>query len=201
MKQLIELQIVPAQVEYRRTESKMEYVNADIKMQMKSHDGGGLQMQNKPAKVNIDSYACRSSIGPGFQSVGDNLKNYASKGISDAQSSTATFASRGQQMMKTQRGEEMITKFAKQDTYKNVKMNIGIDFIPRVAPEITVDKGELTVQFEMDKLEFDWKMTEQEIHFTPGSITVEMVQRPDVIVRYVGGPNYVPKASDPNFAG
>lgn len=201
MRQLIEIQIVPGQFELRKTDPKIEYENADVKMNMNKREGGGMKIQTKAAKVNVDTYACRSSIGPGFQSVGDNIKDYANKGNSVADSATAKYASRGQQLLKTQRGEELITTFAKQDTYKNVKMNIGIDFIPKVAPEITVDKGDISMQFEMDKLEFDWKMSEQKLNFTPGSISIEMVQRPDVIVRYVGGPNYVPKASDPNYAG
>lgn len=201
MKQLIELQIVPAQVQYRRTDPKIEYVNADVKMQMKNNRGEGPQIQSKPAKVNVDTYACRSSMGPGFQNVGDNIASYSDKGKSMAYASTAKYANRGQQLLKTQRGQELITSFARQDTFKNVKMNIGIDFIPKVSPDITVDAGDISIQFEMDKLEFDWKMQEQELHFTPGTISVEVVQRPDVIVKYVGGPNYVPKSSDPNYRG
>lgn len=201
MRQLLEIQIVPGQFELRKTDPKIEYDNADVKMQMKKQDGGGLEIQTKQARVNVDSYACRASIGPGCQNVGDHIKAYADAGKSAANSATAKYAGRGQQLLKTQRGEELITSFAKQDSFKNVKMNIGIDFIPKVAPEISVEEGDISMQFGVDKLEFDWKMNEQKMNFTPGSVKIEMVQRPDVIVRYVGGPNYVPKASDPNYAG
>lgn len=196
MRQLIEIQIVPGQFEIRRTDPKIEYTNAKVDMSIKRNEGAGMKIQTKPVKVNIDSYAARSSLGPHGQSVSDNIKSYASKGNSAAQNSTATYANRGQQLLKTQRGEELITRFAKQDTFKNVKMNIGLDFLPKVAPDITVDSGDITMQFELDKLEFDWKMTEQQLHFTPGTITLEMVQRPDVIVRYVGGPSYFPQSAN-----
>lgn len=200
MSQLIELQIIPAQIELRRKEAKIEYVNADVKVQQNTKKGN-FEIDIKQAKVNVDTYKSRSSIGPSFQSVEDSIRSYAQKGNSAAQSSTATYASRGQQQMKAMKGQELITSFARQDTFKNVKMNIGIDFIPKVAPEITVDTGDISIRLEMDQLEFDWKMQEQKLQFTPGEISVEMVQRPDVIVRYVGGPNYVPKASDPNYDG
>lgn len=198
MRQLIELQIVPAQIELRKTEAKIEYTNSKPSHTMNKRDGS-LEIQTKSAKVHVDTYASVSSMGPGFMSVKDNIKQYADKGNSDAQSATAKYASRGQQLNKIKAGEELITQFAKQDTYKDVKMNIGLDFVPRVAPEVTTEPGDIQIQFVPDQLEFDWNMQEHELHFTPGKIEVEMVQRPDVIVRYVGEPNYVPKASAPSY--
>lgn len=198
MKQLIELQIVPAQIELRKTDAKIEYVNAKPSHTMKTQEGT-FNIDTKPAKVYVDTYACRSSMGPGFMSVKDNIKQYADKGQSEAYGATAKYASRGQQLNKTKRGEELITQFAKQDTYKNIKMNIGIDFIPRVAPEVTTEPGDIQIQLEADQLKFDWNMQEHELKFTRGSIEVELVQRPDVIVRYVGEPNYVPKSSAPGY--
>ena len=35
--------------------------------------------------------------------------------------------------------------------------------------------------------------------FVPGDIEFTMTQRPDVIIKYVGGPLYVPPSSDPNY--
>lgn len=191
MKQLLELQIVPAQVEYRRTDAQIEYVNSDAKMKL-NINRGEMKIDSRPTKVNVDTYACRASMGSGFQKVGDNISEYASKGNMAAENATAQYAQRGRAMANTQLGEELITQFAKQDTYKNVKMNIGIDFIPRVAPTVNVEAGEITMDFQMDQLDFDWELQDHELKFTPGSISVEVVQRPDVIVRYVGEPNYVP---------
>lgn len=198
MKQLIELQIIPAQIELRKTDAKLEYVNASASQNMRK-TGGELSIQTKSAKVHVDTYACRSSMGPGFVSVKDNIKQYADKGFSTADGATAKYANRGQQLNKVKNGQELITQFAKQDHYKNVKMNIGIDFIPRVAPEVTVEPADIQIDYQPEQLQFDWNLQEFELQFTPGSIEVEMVQRPDVIVRYIGEPNYVPKSSAPNY--
>lgn len=200
MQRMIELQIIPAQIELRKTEAKIEYTNAKVQQQM-SRKKGGLEITTKAAKVHVDTYQCRRSIGDSFMNVKDHIKEYANKGNSAAQNATATYASRGQQLLKVKNGEELITRFAKADSFKNVKMNIGIDFIPKVAPQVTVEPGQIDIHFEADQLSFDWKNTEQQLHFTPGKIEVQMVQRPDVIVRYVGGPVYVPKSADPNYRG
>ena len=37
------------------------------------------------------------------------------------------------------------------------------------------------------------------MEFTPGDIQIEVTQQPDVIIKYVGGPLYVPPSSDPNY--
>lgn len=200
MQQMIEMQIIPAKLEYRKTEAQIEYVNAKAKSQV-SRQEGGLQVQTKQAKVYVDSYQCRRSLGPGFQSVADSIKAYADKGLADANAATAKYASRGIQQMKAPLGHSMIPEFAKQDTFKDVNMNIGIDFLPRVAPEVSVEPGSIDISFTPDQLDFDWSMSKQQLKFTPGKIETEMVQRPDVIVRYVGGPMYVPKSSDPSYSG
>ena len=51
----------------------------------------------------------------------------------------------------------------------------------------------------MDKLNFDWKFNQGDFEFTPGDIEFTMTQRPEVIIKYIGGPIYVPPSSDPNY--
>ena len=34
----------------------------------------------------------------------------------------------------------------------------GLTFIPTVGPDISWDPGELNIRFEMDKLNFDWRV-------------------------------------------
>lgn len=189
MKQLIELQIVPGKYEMRRTEPKIEYVNADVSHTINRVEGDGLKIQTSPTRMKVDTFEARNSIRP--DNMMEVLKEASQKGRQKATSGTSTYASRGQMLLKVKKGEELISQFARQDTYKDVKMNIGIDFIPKGGADISWDPGEINTRFEMDKLEFDWKMTEQELRFTPGSIRIEMTQRPDVIVKYVGGFHYV----------
>ena len=82
---------------------------------------------------------------------------------------------------------------------KDVKTNVGIDFLPKVGPEITWDPGEMNIRYEMDKLNFDWKLNQASFEFTPGDIEFTVTQRPEVVIKYIGGPIYVPPSSDPNY--
>lgn len=71
-------------------------------------------------------------------------------------------------------------------------MNVNIDFLPSAAPDLSWEGGELSIRYEMDKLNFNWRMNQMNFTFVPGDIEFTMTQRPDVIIKYVGGPLYVP---------
>ena len=82
---------------------------------------------------------------------------------------------------------------------KNYKPNVALDFIPKTGPEIDWDPAELNIKYEMDKLTFDWKINKTGFEFVPGDIEFTVTQRPEVVIKYVGGPIYVPPSADPNY--
>ena len=55
------------------------------------------------------------------------------------------------------------------------------------------------IRYEMDKLNFDWRVIRPQFEFTPGDIELSVTQKPDVIIKYMGGPLYVPPSADPNY--
>ena len=61
------------------------------------------------------------------------------------------------------------------------------------------DEGEINIRYEMDKLNFDWRMGQGEVQFVPGNIEFTVTQQPDVIIKYIGGPVYVPPSADPEY--
>jgi hypothetical protein len=194
MKPLIEITSVPIQIEMKTTNAKLEYARGTAEMEI-SRDKGGLQIKSRPIKVNIDTFEARNSVTP---TLARSLEQSAQKGQQAAYTATATFAQQGNLMMRTKLGEEVITQFSKESLMEGVQ-DIGMTFLPSVGPEITWDVGEMNIRYEMDKLNFDWKIGGGSFEFTPGDIEFTVTQRPEVIIKYVGGPIYVPPSSDPNY--
>ena len=186
MQPLIEITTVPIQIEMKTTSAKLEYARGTAEMEI-SRNQGGLSIKSRPIRVNIDTYEASNSVTP---TLARNLEQGAQKGQQAAYQATATYAQQGKLMMETKVGEEMITKFAADAMMKNVKTGVGLDFIPKAPPEITWDVGEMNIRYEMDKLNFE---------FTPGDIEFTVTQRPEVVIKYLGGPIYVPPSSDPNY--
>ena len=195
MKPLIEITTVPIQIEMKTTHAKLEYARGTAEMEI-SRDNGSLKIKSRPIKVNIDTYEARNSLSP---TLARYLEQSAQKGKQAAYEATATYASQGQLLLKTQVGEELVTQFAEDAMMKDVKTNVGIQFLPDPGAEITWDPGEMTIRYEMDKLNIDWRMNEGSFEFIPGDIEFTVTQRPDVVIKYVGGPIYVPPSSDPNY--
>ena len=194
MKPLIEITTVPIQIEMKTTNAKLDYARGTAEMEV-SRDKGGLQIKSRPIRVNIDTFEARNSITP---TAVRSIEQAAQKGRQAAYTATATIAQQGKLMMETKLGEEVITKFAK-DAYKENIRDVSLDFLPSVPPEITWDVGEMNIRYEMDKLNFDWKIGGGSFEFTPGDIEFTVTQRPEVLIKYVGGPIYVPPSSDPNY--
>ena len=194
MKPLIEITTVPIQIEMKTTNAKLEYARGTVEMEI-SRDKGGLNIKSRPIRVNIDTFEARNSITP---TLARSLEQGAQNGQQAAYQATATYAQQGKLMMETRLGEEVITKFSRESLMKNVK-DVGLTFLPSTGPEITWDVGEMNIRYEMDKLNFDWKFGEGDFKFTPGDIELTVTQRPEVIIKYIGGPIYVPPSSDPNY--
>ena len=193
MKPLIEITTVPIQIEMKTTNAKLEYARGTAEMEI-SRDKGGLQIKSRPIRVNIDTFEARNTVTP---TLARSLQQGAQKGQQAAYQATATYAQQGKLMMETKLGEEVITQFAKSAMIDTRQEALG--FIPETGPEITWDAGEMNIRYEMDKLNFDWRVNRPQFEFTPGDIEFTVTQRPEVVIKYIGGPIYVPPSADPNY--
>ena len=192
---LIEIKSVPIEIEMRVTDAKLEYSRGTVDMQV-TRGKGGLSIKSSPIRVNLDTFEARNSVTP---TLATQMKQTAQAGKQAAYEATATYARQGQILLQAKIGEEMVTKFAAEAQTKDLKTNVGIQFLPTQGVDITWDKGELNIRYEMDKLNFDWRNQQGNFQFTPGDIQISVKQQPDVIIKYVGGALYVPPSSDPNY--
>ena len=193
MKPLIEITTVPIEIQMKVTNARLEYARGTAQMEI-SRDRGGLSIRSRPIRVNIDTFEARSSVMPTTAQI---IQQQAQKGMQGAYQATGVIAREGRMMMEA-KIKNVVPQLAKQQTMGEL-VNSNIQFLPSAAPEISWDGGELSIRYEMDKLNFDWRMGQMNFTFVPGDIEFTMTQRPDVIIKYVGGPLYVPPSADPNY--
>ncbi len=195
MNPLIEIKSVPIEIEMKVSHAKLEYTRGTADLEI-SREKGGLRIHSKPIQLKIDTFEARSSVVP---TTAQSIAQNAQRGKQAVYEATAEYARQGQLLLTAKIGEEMITKFAADQQAKHVKTNVGIDFIPKAGPDLDWSPSEMNIRFEMDKLNFDWRLSQQHFEFTPGDIEISMTQRPEVVITYVGGPIYVPRSADPNY--
>ena len=194
MEPLIEITTVPIEIQMKVTNARLEYARGTAQMEV-SRDKGGLNIRSRPIRVNIDTFEARSSVTPTTSHI---IQHQAQEAIQSAFQSTSVLAREGRMMMEAKINQDVIPQLAKQENIGE-PTNVNIQFLPSAPADITWDGGELSIRYEMDKLNFDWRMNQMSFTFIPGDIEFTMTQRPDVIIKYVGGPVYVPPSSDPDY--
>ncbi len=195
---LIEIKTVPIELEMKTKNAQLLYSRGTAEMEI-SRDKGGVSIKSRPIKVKMDSFEAQNSIRP---TTVRSIEQAAQKGKQAAYEATATYAQRGQLMLRAQVGEELVTQFAEEDFDKQMiayKQEFGLDFIPKGGVDLQWEGGEMQIRYEMDKLNFNWKTGGVGFEFVPGDIEISVVQRPEVIIKYVGEPMYVPPSANPNY--
>lgn len=192
---LIEIKTVPIEIEMKTTQAEFKHIRGTADLEV-SRDKGGMQIKSRPVKVNIDTFEARNSVVP---TPARAIAQEAQEGQQAAYEATATYARQGQLLLNAKIGEDLITRFANDAVTKDLKTNVGLKFIPTTGPEISTEPAEMTIRYELDKLNFDWRIQQPEFEFTPGDIEISVKQRPEVVIEYVGGPLYVPPSADPNY--
>lgn len=195
MRQLLEITSVPIEIEMRTSRAQLQYTRGTAELEI-SRDKKGLSIKSRPIQLNMDTFEMRQSIVP---SAPRSIEQSAQKGRQAAYSATASLAQEGELYLKAKFGEDVQAQISKTAISEEMYSQPAMAFIPTEGPEIDWNPGEMNIRYEMDKLNIDWRMGEGEFKFTPGDIELTVTQRPDVVIKYVGGPIYVPPSSDPNY--
>ena len=192
---LIEITTVPIEIEMKTTNAHLEYARGTAEMEV-SRDRGGLSIRSRPIRVNIDTFEARNSVAP---TVPTAIHQAAQAGRQAVYEATAAYARQGRMMMETKVGQDVMNQIAAASTGVGRDVNVNIDFLPSAGANLSWEGGEMRIRYEMDKLNFDWRMQQMHFEFIPGDIEISVTQQPDVIIKYVGGPLYVPPSADPNY--
>ena len=189
---LIEIKTVPIEIKMKTTNASLEYVRGTAEMELSRSDNGGLNIKSRPIKVDMDAFRPRGGGGAMprgvTQSAGSGPQTYQA---------TATYARQGQEMMLDARLNQQNLTIPQGVAAPQVSANT-VETLPQTIGDERAD-GSMEIRYEMDKLNFDWKIDQGEFKFTPGDIEITVEQHPSVTIKYVGGPIYVPPSSDPNY--
>lgn len=193
MERLIEIKTVPIELEMKVNHARLDYKRSTVDLEI-SRDQGGLQIRSKPIKVNIDTFEARNSVSP---TAMRSIEQAAQRGQQKVYDTTATYARRGDLLLEAKIGEQLISQFAMES--QQVNTDFAMKWLPTTGPDISWDGGELNIRYEMDKLNFDWRMDNGNMEFIPGNIEFTVTQQPDVIIKYIGGPVYVPPSANSDY--
>ncbi len=198
MEQLIKITTVPIEYEFKINDAKLERKSGTAELEI-SRNEGGMQIRSRPVKLRIDSFEASNSVVP---TTMRSVEQAAQRGKQSAYEATAQFASEGKMMLRgiMNPGSEVLSQVIAQRN-DTTPAQIGLNFIPSTPPEISWEAPEFSIEYQMDKLNFDAKINTGNIEFIPGSIELSITQHPSVSIEYVGDPIYVPPSAAELFGG
>lgn len=194
MEQLLKITTIPIQYELKINNARIEYNRSNAQVEI-SRSNGEFTMKSRPVKLNLDSYEARSSVVPTLK---QSIQNTAQKGHEAVYRATAAYAQEGQLMLKAKIGNDVLTEIFRQRTQLPTG-DFKLGFIPDAPVNMEYQAPDLTIRYEMDKLNFDLKFEQGNFNFIPGNIQLSITQHPDVLIEYIGGPLYVPPSADPGY--
>lgn len=194
MNQLIKITSVPIQYELKINNARLEYSRSRAELEISRNDGG-LSIKSRPVKLNLDSTEARNSVVP---TTARSVAQTAQAGKEAAYSATAQMAQEGHLLLNAKIGEDVIGQIMQQRTAAPTG-EFQLGFTPSAPVDISYEAADLTINYEMDKLNFDLKIANGNFEFIPGNIEMSITQHPEVQIEYIGGPIYVPPSADPNY--
>ena len=180
MQQLITIETVPISIRYVRVEPESNNEEGASKLnKSKPHDTA--PKKHGPAPARADSFVQSSPAG---------IYNLT-------YSATAHYTENGNVRLKVHM----------EDSEANAQIfrHIGRDIQNMIAH--ILNKEDTPVQLQGIQLSFDFSQLQNVTPgsgstgntFTPPDFEVEILERPKVIIKYVGGPIYIPRSADPNY--
>ncbi len=194
MEQLLNITSIPIKYELKINNAQLEYTGSNAELEITRSDGN-FTIKSRPVRLNLDTYEARNSIRPTLK---QSVKATAQKGQEAAYNVSAAYAQEGQLMLKAKIGDDVLGDIFRQ----RMQLPTGdfqLGFIPTAPANIEYQAPDLTIKYEMDKLNFDMKIEQGNFKFIPGDIQVSITQQPDLLIEYIGGPLYVPPSADPNY--
>lgn len=191
---LIKITTVPMSYELKVNNARIETKSSMASLNLTRTDGG-LRIESQNIKVNIDTFEARNSIVP---TAGRSIEQAAEKGKNAAYEATARFTSEGKLLMDAKLdGNALNQIFKNRSELPTGEFELG--FTPKTGAEITWSEPNISIEYEMDKLNFEFKISNGDFEFIPGSIEINITQYPDILIEYIGRPIYVPASADPEY--
>ncbi len=192
MTPLIEIKSIPIQIEMKISNAKLEHTKGTADLEI-SRGKDGIHIRSNPIRIAADSFEYHNHIMPATSkhtagSPGQNSihSTYSATAVQDG----------NQLLLRANVNNELMNQLAVNPEFKNVHAS---PVAAASAQSQNLPTAQMSILFEMDKLNFDWHQDAAHFEFTPGTIEFTVAQRPDVVITYLGGPIYVPPSSDPNY--
>ena len=156
-----------------------------------------IDTQTKSIQMRMDSSDMRRSMG--MKTIADVMREAPAKTQQTANRVTSEYVQIGNRMAKDAHNGLTVAQIMRDKSFENTTIESTIGSIPTERIDLSWEPAAVKHKVRRSEVETDWKTAAQEMEFVPSSYSLEVEQYADVIIEYIGGHQYVPPSSDPNY--
>jgi len=193
---LLEYSSIPLQMEIRVNNAALESPGKRLPYaNVRRHKGGLHTDVNRPAKINIDTYNARKSMGYGMYKMSDFWSKEVSRAWKLTFRGVADIVQDGNELVRGSAPSEIAVR----DFNAELKVQTQTVFFPGCGADLTYEPGEYDISFKPDDVDVDWENIRigAGLIYKPGSVEIRVKQRPALKFKYVGDPIYFPPSANP----
>ncbi len=149
------------------------------------------------AKMDFDFSKTNESLG--MKSVDRVYRETASKAVQTASDAISEYVKMGNSLSQIQTGVT-VGEYFKNKNLNQASITGQLSLMNVASPEIRMENmAETTIDVSAASIEQNWDIEKNKMEYIPGKYHMEITQFPEVKVEYVGGMNYVPPSSAPDY--
>lgn len=194
LSQLLQISTVPIKYEMQIERARLEVQQNFIPQAVVEQTPARIDARTRDIQVQIDNYPVRASLG--MKNNLDLAKDAAQKGEKNISDLTMDYVQTGKQLSQIQDGVT-IGQIVRQKTLEQPEMYTA--FLPSGKADISWIPQECQMSYTPGELNYDFKELRNAMNYIPGSVKLNILQYPDVQIKYIGEPNYVPPSANPNY--
>lgn len=157
---------------------------------------GGYRIETTPAKINVDTYAARSSMGYGEYNSMDFHKVEVQKAKQRGSDAIRKIVNDGNAMARGTKAPQIAMQALKAKTHIATETT----FFPEGGADVSFQEGGVELDYKMKEVNIDWQNLEvSKLKFTRGSVDINIIDKGGVEIEYTGKPLYVPLSANPDY--
>ncbi len=179
------------QYELQVNHAKLEYDNHPLPRANVKTVQGSFQLNAEPARLRVDSYQARKSLGHlNFTDTYKEASNNAQANLSEYISDTIRIGKGVGDVTDGSTIGSLVTQ-------KMIDMPRSMTiFIPTSGSvSISWQDSELNREYTPTEMTYDWDIKDVDFTYTRGDVSLNVVQSPNVDIKYVGEPLYFPRSA------
>jgi Family of unknown function (DUF6470) len=164
-----------------RPVQEIQQLPADLVIKQPKAD---LQIDRTPSQLTIDQTEAWEDMD--LKHISRRIEEFAQKGYEDWLTGLARMAQEGDDLMRIENGGNPIQEHAKINSESPIyEFNIG--FIPSAnSVKINYQPSVVKLNWETHKPEIDVQVNKPVHQYTPGSVNIDLIQKPALSIDFVG---------------